>query len=124
VGGTVAEYTGMFNSLGITAGGDGNVWFVEFTGLSSLVGRVTPSGVITEFPLIATSSGPTDITRGPDGNVWFAASNSETLGRVKPDGSMDDFSVPAGPSGIATGSDGNLWFTEYALAKIGRFVPP
>jgi streptogramin lyase len=37
---------------------------------------------------------------------------------------MDDFSVPAGPSGIATGSDGNLWFTEYALAKIGRFVPP
>jgi streptogramin lyase len=33
----------------ITAGADGNVWFTER--IAAQVGRITPEGVITEFPL-------------------------------------------------------------------------
>jgi len=33
--------------LGITAGPDGNVWFMELQG--NKIGRITPAGVIAEF---------------------------------------------------------------------------
>src|ERR1051326_3495867 len=56
--------------LGIGAGPDGNVWFCE-TGRSE-IGRITPAGVITEFP---TSLSPLRITAGPDGNIWYTASD-------------------------------------------------
>src|SRR5690349_17248812 len=52
----------------ITSGPDGNLWFTE-QGVNK-IGRITPAGVITEFPL-AASSGPSGITTGPDGNLWF-----------------------------------------------------
>src|SRR5690242_18694640 len=51
----------------IAPGSDGNVWFSEYTGLQ--IGRITPSGEITEFP----SGGTDGITLGPDGNVWFTS---------------------------------------------------
>src|SRR2546428_13340694 len=52
----------------IVLGPDGNLWFTEQN--TSAVGRVTPDGVITEFPT-PTSGFPDDISAGPDGNVWF-----------------------------------------------------
>src|SRR5215208_2021409 len=35
--------------LGITTGSDDNLWFVEYA--SGIVGRMTPAGILTEFPL-------------------------------------------------------------------------
>ncbi len=49
----------------IVAGPDGNLWFSETCG----IGRITPGGAITEFPL-ASCTWPLGITVGPDGNVW------------------------------------------------------
>ena len=39
--------------IGITAGPDGNVWFTATTsqGMPDQVGRITPTGAISEFPL-------------------------------------------------------------------------
>ena len=34
--------------FGITTGPDGNLWFTEYGG--DKIGRITPSGTITEFP--------------------------------------------------------------------------
>jgi len=53
---------------GITAGPDGNIWFTEATGI---IGRITPAGVITEFPFLSSGASPEDITTGPDGNLWI-----------------------------------------------------
>jgi hypothetical protein len=50
-----------------TAGPDGNVWFAELAG--NRIGRVTPAGTVTEFPLPVPQSAPLDITVGPDGNI-------------------------------------------------------
>ena len=80
--GVVHEYltlTTNSGAEGITPGADGNLWFNQFElgGLGPCfgggVGRITPSGVMTDFP-----SGCNDehdefnIVAGPDGNVWNA----------------------------------------------------
>src|SRR5438034_11666703 len=47
------------------------------------IGRITPAGVITEFPLPPNlncppngSNSPLGITAGPDGNLWFTESQA------------------------------------------------
>jgi len=43
-------------------GPDRNIWFTR----GGLLGRVTPDGVITEFPLRAPNAGATGLTAGSD----------------------------------------------------------
>jgi streptogramin lyase len=113
----------------ITKGPDGNVWFVEQ--FASRVGRVTPDGVITEFPVPVDP--PTfdnygresyrivrvdTITAGPDGNVWFSeqaggppmagnhqAKGAGAVGRITPSGEITQFSeqFKPGPPEIVEG---------------------
>src|SRR5438094_670820 len=54
---------------GITAGPDGNMWFTETMGR---IGKITTTGVFTEYAPVFGSSGGA-ITGGPDGNVWFGS---------------------------------------------------
>src|SRR5262249_32696551 len=50
----------------IASGADGNLWFTESIGK---IGRITPSGEITEF---GENLGIVfSLTDGPDGNIWF-----------------------------------------------------
>ena len=130
---------------GITAGPDGNVWFTENIG--GRIGRITPTGEITEFPVAASvRPRPSGITAGPDGNVWFTFTqqgSADGIGRITPTGEMTVFYLPpvdfgggtltgASPSAITTGPDGNLWFTESSyqedltgeehLGRIGRIT--
>jgi virginiamycin B lyase len=113
----------------MTAGPDGNLWFVA-TKSSSVVdetiGRLTPGGEVTEFPLPARSYeanvGP-DIVAGPDGNLWFVEYGGKRLGRISPAGDTTEFPLPgvdSRASAIASGPDGALWFTDEAASKIGR----
>jgi streptogramin lyase len=128
--------TSNYGPLGITSGPDGNLWFTSTSALS--IGRITPSGTITEFPVPALSSG---ITSGPDGNLWFNTTSDEDggviddIGQLTPSGVVTEFPVPAaanlkfvavalvGGFGITSGPDGNLWFTEPDGNDIGRITP-
>jgi streptogramin lyase len=65
---------------GITAGPDGNLWFVEAGGNN--VGRITPAGVITEFPIPTVGSSPGGITAGPDGSLWFTEEAGNKIGKI------------------------------------------
>ena len=66
----------------IAAGPDGNLWFTQNIGR---IGRITPTGVISEFTIPSPNSGPVGITAGPDGNVWFTeVENPGRMGRVAP----------------------------------------
>ena len=122
----------MPEPIWITAGPDGNLWFTEFSVKSaadqgmSKIGRISPSGTITEFPLPTTSSYPWEITSGPDGNLWFTENGGNKIGRISPSGTITEYPVPTAqsqPWGITAGPDGNLWFTEYLVNKIGRISP-
>src|SRR5262249_8437326 len=73
------QHVGADYSLGgITAGPDGNLWFTVSKGLSgntnAQIGRITPQGVFTEFPLPPQWQFIGRIARGPDGNLWFTMS--------------------------------------------------
>ena len=131
----------------ITAGPDGNLWFID-TGKAKAIGRITPSGTITEFTAgLPTDSWPASIIAGPDGNVWFTDEGCYghdnatcAIGRITPSGTITEFtaglhtgSYPTGsvPRAITAGPDGNLWFTDQGSAReggalagpIGRITP-
>jgi streptogramin lyase len=115
---------------GIAAGPDGDLWFTSAdfeVGLAAFIGRITPAGTISEFPLSNSESAPCDITAGPDGNLWFAECEIgvSAIGRITPAGVITEFPLPtpnSAPRGITVGPDGALWFTETAN-KIGRSTP-
>lgn len=116
----------------ITVGPDGNLWFTENS--THRIGRITPTGKITEFQdpgpsAVHTPDGPGnpgDIATGPDGNLWFTADNPDYIGRITPAGQITDFlwgdaNDVSNVNGIAAGPDGNMWFTT--SMDIGRITP-
>jgi virginiamycin B lyase len=106
-------------SLGdITLGPDGNMWFLE--NVAHQIGRVTPDGQITEFPVNPGGMALTHIVAGTDGALWFTGiqvSGQATVGRITTDGHVTTFPIPGAenfhsPSGLTVGPDGALWMTE------------
>ena len=59
------------------------------------IGRITPAGVVTEFPLRAQPRlGPVGIAAGPDGNLWFTefgGNSGSNIGRITPAGVVTEF---------------------------------
>src|SRR5579875_2073073 len=109
---------------GIAVGPDGNLWFTENSGTADVVGRLTPSGAVTEFPLPAGSGFSSDIVNGPDGNRWFTAGHS--VGCMNTAGNSALYALPtasANPIGITVGTDGAIWFAENLGGNIGRLAP-
>jgi virginiamycin B lyase len=78
------------------------------------IGRITPAGAITEFPIPSANPQALGIAAGPDGNLWFTELGSNKVARVTTSGTFTEWPVPIQygyPRGIAAGPDGNLWFT-------------
>ena len=113
----------------MVAGPDGNMWFTEYTTASTPasanhVGKLTPAGAITEYPLTHADNGPSAIVVGPDGNIWFTEVGNRSsgtqpfddgaIGRVTSSGAVTEFKLPQSgmyPAGLTKGPDNNLWFT-------------
>jgi virginiamycin B lyase len=107
---------------GITVGPDGALWFTEAgcakcpTIVPSKIGRITTSGVISEFALPAGHFA-VRIVNGPDGALWFTESNGTApvpyaLGRITTTGTLTEFPVHFSPFAIVSGADGALWFSQ------------
>ncbi len=117
----------------ITAGPDGKVWFAERSddGTTSIVGNITPAGVITEFKTTPVSGVVRALTTGADGRVWFVKDGfgGPAVGKIDPaTGAITTYSTGLKGAftlfgGIAAGGDGNIWFTEYLNGLIGRITP-
>jgi streptogramin lyase len=121
----------------IAAGPDGNLWFTEFdTAGPSHIGRITPTGTISEIAL-PLSRLPEDITTGPDGALWFTehwvqdpqiSAPITHIGRVTPAGALSEYPLPPSTyaGSIVRGPDGNLWFTDLSvdgpMGTIGRIT--
>ena len=108
-------------TLGIAAGPDGNIWFTY----GATIGRMTPVGSVTLFPLPDASTMPTAITAGPDGNLWFCE-QSDYVGRITPTGDITEFPIPTAAAqmgSIVAGADGKIWFSETGVDKIGTIAP-
>src|SRR5262249_24660210 len=129
-GGVLTEFSlpttgGQTNTLlgGIARGPDGNLWFtwsrMGATVDERRIGRITPSGAVSAFPLSLPYNDAEGIIAGPDGNLWFAIGAACTepchqpaIGRITPSGTITTFPFPAAayasPYTITKGADGNL----------------
>lgn len=116
--GQVALFPVSGGPVTITSGPDGNLWFIDV--ITRELGRITPQGVVTEFP--TTPIGLLDdITTGPDGSLWFASQTE--IGQISSQGVLSEYGpiTSGGPAyRITTGPDGNLWFAQDQSNTIGR----
>jgi virginiamycin B lyase len=101
----------------ITTGADGNMWFTEQA--VDKFGRITPSGVITEFSGV---NSPSSIAAGPDGNIWISSAFVSEVARVTPTVEITIFQTPSPPTIIRPGNSNNLLFTEFSANKIASIT--
>ena len=140
--GAVSTFTLDSNSnpLDLVLGPDGNIWFTDAyfgTPVQSRIGKITPSGKVTEFVVPDKLPGGIEgITVGPDGNLWFTDNNQ--IGMCTLSGSITMYDAPttdAVTDGITSGPSNDLYFTEMFVNKIAHvtlnpvriteyFVPP
>jgi virginiamycin B lyase len=107
----------------LTVGPDGNLWFVDNTG----IGRMTTDGQFQQFDVHPSLNpvqdfGTNQITVGLDGAIWFCLNGTAPdgftqaadIGRITTAGAITLYPLRNGTSAgaIATGPDGNVWFTE------------
>jgi virginiamycin B lyase len=116
--------------VGITAGADGALWFVEIgagqlgrISAGASAGAAEPAGTITEFPLPDRAARPHAVAVGPDGALWFTEWGANSVGRFE-DGEFERFALPTAasePHGLVAGPDGAVWVAleNGALARIG-----
>jgi streptogramin lyase len=115
----------------ITNGSDGNRWFTEGTGFTSApakIARITPAGVITEFPPDVAAGCNfciiTDIAQGP-GGILYITSNDPTLMRF--DVATQSFEAPVQmPNTSALGgnlavSATDVWITDFNNDVVWRY---
>jgi streptogramin lyase len=109
---TISLPTGSDPSL--TLGPDGNIWFSEYW--NSAIGRITPNGCITQFPIPYPAA---NIVTGPDGNLWFDASFTNAIGSITPCGVVNTYTIQGTDllRGI-TAADGELWLVAPNSSKI------
>jgi streptogramin lyase len=119
--------------LEITAGPDGALWFTEQDG--GKIGRITTTGLLTEYALPTPEMMPIGITNGPDGALWFTefdyrvgySDENPRIGRISSSGVITEYPLPTSgghrlPIGITAGPDGALWFAQHARNSIGRIA--
>ncbi|MBV9446933.1 MAG: hypothetical protein JO345_13705 [Streptosporangiaceae bacterium] len=126
---------------GPVVGSDGDLYFATFTtgttagtAGSGAIGRITPSGQITQF----ADPNPAEsniylITLGPDHNIWFVDNGTPSqggeLGRLTPAGQITMFPIPrfggnrVVPQALTAGRDGNLWFTAFTAVTTRTLGP-
>jgi streptogramin lyase len=103
---------------------DGYLWFVDYDEEGQAIGRVSPSGQITEFSAgLQPDTYIRDMAVGPEGDVWFADDGAGEVGRISPDGQIAEFTDDSlrpnwGLRWIAAGPEGDMWFT-YAGGQAG-----
>jgi virginiamycin B lyase len=113
----------------ITTGADGNLWFTESSSVfdeetfefHSSIGRITPTGDITEFRA-CESCVPNDIVQGP-GNILYYTNNDNLLGRMTTDGQSLTPRSPGlfvGGNRLAAGG-GNIWVTDFNRDVIWKY---
>lgn len=128
--GAVTVYNTSIGSKGIVAGSDGNVWFAMggTSGTTNYIGRITTSGVITEFELPGLGTGVSSVTLGPDGNVWYVRitglnNGTGKIGKITPAGVATEYSTGTSiftQTDVALGPDGKIWFTDGADSILGE----
>jgi virginiamycin B lyase len=108
----------------ITNGSDGNRWFTTGTEfVPSEIGRITPTGDITEFGPACATCIVTDIIQGP-GDVLYYTSNEPFLGSITTSGAiLDPIQIPNSNAvaGNLVVRGNEIWFTDFNNDSLWRY---
>jgi hypothetical protein len=102
---------------GLTVGGDGNVWAADVN--KFLIFRITPGGVVTEFPLGLTQVAA--VATASNGDVWgapFFATPSIQV--VAPSGAARSVALGSFSASIARGPLGFMWLGDKEAGRVTR----
>jgi virginiamycin B lyase len=121
--GVVTYFTLPHPAFEVTEGPDGNIWYTDPNVNPTIVGKMTPTGTVTEYPLSGVHGGAVGIVAGPDGNLWtlIAGSNPGIIVRITTSGVITEYDTPTDVNGstnrIVAGRDNNLWYTRNSAAQ-------
>jgi virginiamycin B lyase len=108
----------------VSQASDKNYWFTE--SIANKIGRLTPSGNITEYPIPTAGSNPTGIWNGSASShlVWFTESAANNIASIDVGtGAVVEYPIPtpnSDPVSIAQDfGGGKMWFVEHAANKVG-----
>ena len=76
--GAITEFDAQSDPVSIVMGDDGNLWFTAF--FANKIGRITPAGVVTLFPVPTANSEPFDLVKGPNRTIWFSERSAGKIG--------------------------------------------
>ena len=126
--GAITRYPTTSSISDLTLGPDGNVWFAYqgYSSTNSRIGKITPTGTITDYSLPEAFGFASMITAGPDGRIWVGSSGASRIGKINTDGTgFTDYPLPISGGlsengDMRSGPDGNVWFTDVNGARIGK----
>jgi len=114
----------------------GNVWFneVDFSDATGgKLGRLSSSGVITEWAVPTVGAEIEEIALDHQGNLWFAEQGNiskispNKVGKLNPcNQTITEYTSPtpnSRPAGIVVAADDTIWFSEHAADKIAHLFP-
>lgn len=115
----------------------GNKWFNEADfsdATGGKLGRLSPSGVITEWAVPTVGAEIEEIALDHEGNLWFAEQGNisfnpspNKVGRLNPHAAtITEYTSPtpnSRPAGIIVAADDTIWFSEHAADKIAHLFP-
>jgi virginiamycin B lyase len=108
----VATYPSV-DALFMISASDGNLWYTDSD--NGNIGKVTPQGQITTFPVPSPTSVPYYMVQGPSSTLWFTEFN-RGIGSVTTAGQVTEYPDPSSRwyhQSIAVAPDGNLWVSVY-----------
>ena len=121
------------NPAGIAVGPDGNLWFTEYSYFTkdtmvqhggNKIGRITPSGSITEFPIPTPYARADGITSGPagDNHLYFTESPANfAYGAI---GSVEAPIKPVAPRGLTAKVTERRGSKNTTFRTVGRLLLP
>lgn len=92
-----------------------------------LLAAPAAQATITDYPVPTPDAGLEKIVAGKDGNLWFTEEQGAKVGRITPNGQIDEWPVPVdsefGPTEITVGQNGLIWFLTSAGGVVGIIDP-
>src|SRR5579872_858305 len=116
-----------FSPEGLAVGSDGNFYTLNYSASTTVVGVVTPGGVVkTHTAPSGDTFGTAGLTLGSDGNIWFGEYGH--VGKITTSGTITEYAYAGGSTSnpyanLAAGPDGNIWAVEYSPGSVDKIVP-
>jgi len=123
---TLPNATGMYDPHDPVFDKEGNGWYTGFG--YNVIGRITPTGDVKEFPLPTPTTGPHGITVDKQGMIWYTGNRSALVGKLDPKtGQVVEYKMPdpaaRDPHTPIFDAKGILWFTVQMGNYMGRLDP-